>query len=122
MSALDEAAEHMPERITPESNGVVEVVETDGVTRIVVTADLDMHTARGARLLLESVCDARPANVVIDLSGLEFVDSHGLHLLVITSRGLTGAGCPLAFVPPPAHIRRAFSIAGLDGLFSAGMA
>ena len=118
MCALDEAAEHMHERITPGSNGVVEVVETDDATRIVVTADLDMDTARGARFLLEAVCDARPSRVVIDLSRLEFVDSHGLHLLVVTYRALIAAGCPIAFLPPPAHIRRAFAIAGLDGLFS----
>jgi anti-sigma B factor antagonist len=118
MPAIDGAAEHVHERITPESNGVVDVVETDDATRIVVTGDLDMDTARGARFLLEAVCDARPAKVVIDLSRLEFVDSHGLHLLVVTYRALIASGCPIAVVPPPDDIRRAFAIAGLDGLFS----
>ena len=108
----------MPERITPGSNGVVEVVQSDGATRIVMTDELDMHTARGAGFLLESVCDARPSRVVVDLSRLEFVDSHGLQLLVVTYRRLSAAGCAIAFVPPPTHVTRAFSIAGLDGLFA----
>ena len=102
----------------PGPNGVMEVVQTDAATRIVVTDELDMHTARGARFLLESVCDAHPSRVVIDLSRLEFVDSHGLQLLVVTYRRLSAAGCATAFVPPPAHVTRAFSIAGLDGLFA----
>ena len=83
IAAFDEATEHVPERITPGSNGVVEVVQSDGATRIVMTDELDMHTARGAGFLLESVCDARPSRVVVDLSRLEFVDSHGLQLLVV---------------------------------------
>jgi anti-anti-sigma factor len=104
--------------MTPGPNGVVKVVQTDAATRIVVTDELDMHTARGARFLLESVCDTYPSRVVIDLSRLEFVDSHGLQLLVVTYRRLSAAGCAIAFVPPPAHVTRAFSIAGLDGLFA----
>jgi anti-anti-sigma factor len=104
--------------MTSGSNGVVEVVQTDDATRIVMTAELDMHTARGARFLIESVCDAHPPRVVIDLSRLEFVDSHGLQLLVVTYRKLSAAGCVIAFVPPPAHVTRAFSIAGLDALFA----
>jgi anti-anti-sigma factor len=108
----------MLERSTHGSNGVVEVVRADDATRIVMTDELDMHTARGARFLLESVCDTRPSRVVIDLSRLEFVDSHGLQLLVATYRRLRAAGSAIAFVPPPAHVTRAFSIAGLDGLFA----
>ena len=75
-----------------------------------------MHTARHARSVIDAVCDARPSNVVIDLSRLEFVDSHGLHLMVLAHRTLTAAGCSIALVAPPAHIRRAFAIAGLDGV------
>jgi anti-anti-sigma regulatory factor len=41
-----------------------------------------------------------------------------LQLLVVTYRRLSAAGCAIAFVPPPAHVTRAFSIAGLDGLFA----
>lgn len=117
MSDVNEATARTSERNAAESDGVMKLVRTDDATRISVTGDLDMHTARRARSIIESVCESRPLNVVIDLSGLEFVDSHGLHLLVDAHRTLTAAGCRLVFVPPPGHIRRAFAITGLDGLF-----
>ena len=117
MSDLNEATAKETRRVTTGSDGVA-VVRTDDATRISITADLDMHTARRARSIIESVCEARPSNVVIDLTGLEFVDSHGLNLLVDAHRTLTAAGCRLVFVPPAGHIRRAFAITGLDGLFA----
>jgi anti-anti-sigma factor len=117
MSDVDDATPRVPGRMPTGADGVLEVRQTGDATRIVVTADLDMHTARHARSVIDAVCDARPSNVVIDLSRLEFVDSHGLHLVVLAHRTLTAAGCSIALVAPPAHIRRAFAIAGLDGLF-----
>ncbi len=117
MSDVNNATAREAERITNGSDGV-EIVRTDDEIRISITADLDMHTARRARSLIETVCESRPSNVVIDLSGLEFVDSHGLHLLVDAHRTLTATGCRLVFIPPPGHIRRAFAITGLDALFA----
>ena len=116
MSDVNEATAKTSEQ-NAAADGVA-VVRTDDATRISITGDLDMHTARRARSMIASVCESRPPNVVIDLSGLEFVDSHGLHLLVDAHRTLTAAGCRLVFVPPAGRIRRAFAITGLDGLFA----
>ena len=65
MSDLNEATAKETRRVTTGSDGVA-VVRTDDATRISITADLDMHTARRARSIIESVCEARPSNVVID--------------------------------------------------------
>ena len=116
MSDVD-ATPQFPGRMPTGADGVLEVGQTGDATCIVMTADLDMHTAGRARSVIEAVCDARPSKVVIDLSRLEFVDSHGLQLVVVAHRTLTAAGCSIALVAPPPHIRRAFAIAGLDGLF-----
>jgi anti-anti-sigma factor len=115
MSDVEDA--RVPARVPRGADGVAEVSQTGDAIRIVMTADLDMHTARRAQPVIEAVCEARPSKVVIDLSRLEFVDSHGLHLVVLAHRTLTAAGCSIVLVAPPAHIRRAFAIAGLDGLF-----
>jgi anti-anti-sigma factor len=117
MSDIGDATPRVPGRMPTGADGVLEVSQTGDATRIVMTADLDMHTARHAQSVIDAVCDARPSKVVIDLSRLEFVDSHGLHLVVLAHRTLTAAGCSIELVAPPAHIRRAFVIAGLDGLF-----
>jgi anti-sigma B factor antagonist len=98
-------------------NGVVNVLRDGDLTRIVIVGDLDMSTVARVRLVVESACQSKPANVVVDLSAVEFVDSHGLHLLVETQRRVTADGCALVVVPPPDAIRRVFELTGLDWLF-----
>jgi len=98
-------------------HGVVEVVRDPDATRIVLTGDLDMSAVARVRPIVESACERSPETVVLDLSGLEFVDSHGFQLLVATYRALRADGCVLVVLPPPAPVRRAFEITGLDHLF-----
>ena len=97
--------------------GVAEIVPDADSTRIVLAGDLDMSTVGQARPIIERACESRPEKVVVDLSAVEFVDSHGLHLVVTTHRALTATGCVLVMLPPPEPVRRAFEITGLDGLF-----
>lgn len=98
-------------------HGVAEIVRDPDATRIVLTGDLDMATVARVRPIIESACAPSPETVVLDLSAIEFVDSHGFHLLVATHRALTANGCVLVVVPPPAPVRRAFEVTGLDHLF-----
>jgi anti-anti-sigma factor len=98
-------------------HGVAEVVRETDATRIVLTGDLDMSTVARVRPIVESACQRNPETVVLDLSAIEFVDSHGFQLLVATHRALTADGCALVVLPPPAPVRRAFEITGLAHLF-----
>ena len=98
-------------------NGSVEVGRDPAATRIVLTGDLDMSTVARVRPIVESACKRSPETVVLDLSAIEFVDSHGFRLLAATHRALTAGGCALVVLPPPAPVRRAFEITGLDHLF-----
>jgi anti-sigma B factor antagonist len=99
------------------ASGVAEVVRDADVTRIVLAGDLDMSTVAGVRLIVERACESTPEKVVVDLSAVEFVDSHGLHLLAATHRALEADGCVLVVLPPSEPVRRAFEITGLDDLF-----
>lgn len=96
---------------------VAEVISDPDATRIVLTGDLDMSTVGLVRPIVESACEHSPETVVLDLSAIEFVDSHGFHFLVATHRALTADGCVLVVLPPPGPVRRAFEIIGLDHLF-----
>jgi anti-anti-sigma factor len=98
-------------------HGVAEIVPDADLTRIVLAGDLDMSTVAQARLIIERACESDPEKVVVDLSAVEFVDSHGLHLLATTHRALTATGCMLVVLPPSEPVRRAFEVTGLDGLF-----
>ena len=63
-----------------------------------------------------------PGTVVLDLSAIEFVDSHGFQLLAAAHHALTDNGCVLVLIPPHGPVRRAFEITGFDKLFGEVMA
>lgn len=98
-------------------SGSVEVGRDLDATRIVLTGDLDMSTAPRARAIVEAACAGDPGAVVLDLSALDFVDSHGFQLLVATHKAAAAKGCELVLIPPHGPVRRAFEITGLGHLF-----
>jgi anti-sigma B factor antagonist len=87
------------------------------VTRIVLDGDVDISTADRIRSIVEAECRRGSSRVVIDLSAVEFVDSHGLHLFAETHRKLMRDERVLVLVPPPDVVWRPFVITGLDGVF-----
>ena len=54
------------------------------------------------------------SSVVVDLSGLSFMDSTGLNQLIAAHERSRRVGFRLAIVPGDAHIRRTFELTGLD--------
>ena len=103
-------------------NGTAEVGRDHGATRIALTGDLDMSTAPRARTIVEAACAGNPGTVVLDLSAVDFVDSHGFQLLAATHQALTDNGCILVLIPPQGPVRRVFEITGFDHLFSEAIA
>ena len=55
-----------------------------------------------------------PPAIVVDLSGLTFMDSTGLRALVTADERARRAGRRLAIVPGPPPVRRVFEITQLD--------
>lgn len=103
-------------------NGAAEVGGDPDATRIVLTGDLDMSTAPRARAMVEAACAGNPGTVVLDLSSVDFVDSHGFQLLAATHQALTDNGCVLVLIPPHGPVRRVFEITGFDHLFDEALA
>jgi anti-anti-sigma factor len=52
--------------------------------------------------------------VLVDLNGLEFMDSSGLRALVMADQRARGASRRLAIVPGPPVVKRVFEITQLD--------
>jgi anti-sigma B factor antagonist len=84
-----------------------------GVAELALAGDLDMS----ATFRLEPAIDRLledAEEIVLDLSGVAFVDSSGLGLLLATHQRSQEAECPLAIVNSRPEIRRVFRIAGVD--------
>src|SRR3712207_3727096 len=69
-----------------------------GVVRLILVGELDLATSFRLDCELREVEDGRPATVVVDLRGLELMDSPGLARLVAAHRRAVAGGWRLAIV------------------------
>jgi anti-sigma B factor antagonist len=84
---------------------------------LTLKGELDLRTASNLRLQLAEVVRRCDADVVLDLEGLEFIDSTGLAAMLNALRRLTRARRRLVLVCPDGPVRRILSLTRLDGTF-----
>jgi anti-anti-sigma factor len=70
------------------------------------------------RALLDALKGAAGRRHVLDLSGLEFVDSAALGMLLIADDEARGAGWTLTLRRPPSRVARLIELAAMDSIFT----
>jgi anti-sigma B factor antagonist len=90
----------------------VDVQRRDDVAVVRACGELDVATVGKLRGALDGIEDA--ARLVLDLRGLSFIDSTGLHLVVALDKRAQRDGFELALIAPAAPVDRAFRICALD--------
>ncbi len=85
---------------------------------IPIHGDTDMHVVEELKARLSEAIDESPAAVVLDLSGVTFLDSMALGVLLGSLRTLGAAGGQLRVVAPRPEIRRIFEVTLLDRVFA----
>jgi anti-anti-sigma factor len=88
--------------ITDESDGDAHTVRLVGA--------LDVATVGRFEERLKPLQASRARRLVIDLSGLTFIDSSGVDALL----RVADQAKPISLVRGPAHVHRVFELAGLD--------
>jgi anti-sigma B factor antagonist len=76
------------------------------------SGELDLASAALLRDSLDEI--GTPQSLVLDMRGLSFIDSTGLHLLAELHERATRAGFELRLIAPPAPADRAIRLCGLD--------
>lgn len=94
----------------------VELVAVDGTNFITVTGEIDIATVRSLDAVLSGLS---AQNLVVDLRGVTFMDSTGLHSLLRARNRVHGDGGEVRLLLGEAgHIRRLLDAAGvLDQFF-----
>lgn len=95
----------------------VESISLDSHVELRLAGELDIGTADHFRQMFEAL-DAQAGTVVVDLSALTFIDSTGLHELVVAHTAQQAAGGDLVLQAPSSQTRRVLEIVGLDRLFA----
>ena len=93
------------------ANLTVETARNGSVAIVSPTGELDLSGAELLEAELERLAgDPALASIVLDLRGLEFMDSSGLRLVILADQRAREAGRRLALVQGPDAVRRVFEV------------
>lgn len=84
---------------------------------VTVRGDLDLATVEPVRARLEHALDARPDQLVVDLSGCGFIDATALGMLLEAHRCCVRRGARLTLAGCTPRVERLLSLTGLRGVF-----
>jgi anti-anti-sigma factor len=91
-----------------------ETEETDAHVRLALTGELDIASAPQVEEALARVEAGKPGLILVDLRGLEFMDSTGLRTLVGADARAREDGRRLAIVRGPEQVDRIFTVTRLN--------
>ncbi|MCD9624631.1 STAS domain-containing protein [Rhabdothermincola salaria] len=88
----------------------------DAVTIVAVTGELDMASAPRLRQELVSLASAGRTTIVIDLAGVDFLDSTGLGVVLGALKRVRAAGGDLALARTEPQVAKVFEITRLSDI------
>jgi anti-sigma B factor antagonist len=92
--------------------------EEDGVVTVTVVGEVDTFTAPVLRSTLDSQLELQPRELVIDLSGVQFLGSAGLAVLVETQKSSRSREVALRLIASTRAVTRPLEVTGLIDLFT----
>ncbi len=124
MTTSDLPAEGQPDVSTEGTEAPFDDVITlststeDGVVTVKVVGEVDTFTAPVLRSTLDSQLEQSPRELVIDLSGVQFLGSAGLAVLVETQKSARSREVDLRLVATTRAVTRPLEVTGLIDLFT----
>ena len=96
----------------------IDVEQHDGWEVVRVSGEIDIRTAPELRDVLAGVLDKGAEKVVVDLEGVEFLDSTALSVMVGAHKRLVRKGSRLVLVCTREPILRVLTVTGLSRVFT----
>lgn len=96
-----------------ESNFAVHTHTTERTVRLALSGELDIVSTPVLEKTLAELSTSDAELVVVDLRGLQFMDSTGLHLLIQAQQQAHDLGRRFALVRGPDQVQRLFDLTGL---------
>ena len=83
------------------------------VPTVAPTGALDLHNSRGLQARLAELAGEKGPEAILDLSGVSFIDSVGLGVVLKAASRFHRAGKRLLIVAPEGAVHRIFEFAGV---------
>lgn len=84
----------------------------DGAVRVSLVGELDLASAQQMEEHFAKVDEQAPRRVVVDLSGLTFIDSSGLRMLLLADARAREHSYELVLLAGPEPVQRVFEMTG----------
>lgn len=98
---------------------LVKIRNENGAMVASIAGDIDHHSAREMRLRIDAEFEKSGApSLILDMSGVKFMDSSGLGLILGRFTKASAAGASFGVVNPSQSVKRVLDIAGADRLIS----
>jgi anti-anti-sigma factor len=88
--------------------------QEDGTQRIVLTGELDVSTVPAFNQQLAELRHKGFHSMVLDLSGITFMDSTGLSAILVAEMHARMRGQRFSVVEGPPHVNELFRLTGVD--------
>ena len=95
----------------------LEVTESARSARIALCGEFDIASADDASRALQELISRGLDAVVVDLSGLDFMDSTGVQFLIDGRETALAHGVKLSLVPGGDPVKRVLTVSGVTALF-----
>lgn len=96
-------------------NCLLRINESDRELRVSLSGEIDHHSAVWVRSEIdERILREKPLRTVLDLSGIDFMDSSGVGLIMGRCAKMQAVGGELILSKPNARVLKIFKMAGLD--------
>lgn len=96
----------------------IEVNELDLLFEVKVQGEIDVYTAPKLREIVSPLSEKEKANIVIDLSGVSYMDSTGLGVIVGVFKSIRSHDGELKLVGLSERLKRLFEITGLADIIN----
>lgn len=93
------------------------LVSLDGTAVVALVGELDLGTAPHLVQVLEPLLEAGPEQLILDCSGLSFMDSSGIAVLVTAQHRLGERGRRLTVHSATPNVLRVFEVTGMLDFF-----
>ena len=84
---------------------------------VTLTGEVDVYTAPALRVRLIEAVESDCRAIIVDMTGVEFIDSSGLGVLVSILKRVSEKGSTMTIVSDREVVLKVFRITGLDRVF-----
>lgn len=93
----------------------IDITEEGGATIVALVGELDLPGADKVGRKLGRLENGKPAALILDLRGLSFMDSSGLHMVLTADARAKEEGRKFAVVRGPEAVDRVFRLTKAEG-------